>query len=355
MATDFHFFPFLPWELRDKIWKFAIRPAVPGAHVFSIRNGRPKHTNPDHQTPRDDYPHISESSLAAPRCLPRGVDFSPAAQEAAPISWALNNPSTYLVDSGLWAACKESRLAIENGLQIPGKRRKVWSFSEVESFREEQGRFTLPETAMYTVSDNARRRYLTVFPGQDLVILQSSDIRFLNWNRILNRSGFPYHMALAYDPAWDERIPDLNRMVYDTAEAGSFALWFIDYRIKRNPRYTGLEGSSKIFYASDRRFVEVEVEELGGWAGHDRMWDAGYEVPTKDIYLRSCSYGFVEQLSDMLDDKRGHMEGYDLNWVDYGLLACEPPNFDWYCKALIQIQILGERMATAKDYLGKET
>ncbi|KAK3357541.1 hypothetical protein B0T25DRAFT_566805 [Lasiosphaeria hispida] len=64
--------------------------------------------------------------FAAPRCLPRGVDFGPAAQAAAPISWALNNPSTYPTDSGLWAACKESLLVIENEFQIPARRQKKY-------------------------------------------------------------------------------------------------------------------------------------------------------------------------------------------------------------------------------------
>lgn len=131
-------------------------------------------------------------------------------------------------------------------------------------------------------------------------------------------------MALEYDPAWDMEVPGFEDIVYRTAEAGALSLWFIDYRIKRNPRYTGLQNTyPKIFYASGRRFVEVEVNQLGGWAGHDRMWDAGYEVPTEDIYSCSDSYGFVKQLNTTLEYQREDIEYYYLNWVDYGLLACE--------------------------------
>lgn len=200
-----------------------------------------------------------------------------------------------LIDSGLWTACKESLLVIENELQIPARRQKVWSRSEVESFQKKRGRFTLPETAIYTVSDNSRRRYLIVFPSQDLFILQPHDITAVNWDLIWD--SFPSsrfragdwiqirwaecerYMALEHNPAWDKvayntRGPAWDFMVdivESTALAGSFSLWFIDYRIKRSPRYqeptkeqaTGLGDKPQIaFYASDRRFLEVKKSSL---------------------------------------------------------------------------------------------
>ena len=362
MAAGFHFFPLLPWELREKIWKLATRPVLPGAHVFRVYNANDsEHTGPEHETSRDDYLWISKSRLAAPRCLPRGVDFDPAIQAAAPISWTLNNPSTYLIDSGLWAACKESLLAIENEFQTPARRQKVWSLSEVENFRKKRGRFTLPETATYTASDNSRRRYLTVFPGQDLFILQPHDVTALNWDLVWD--NFPTysfragdwrqirwaegerHMALEYDPAWDKVAHNTRGPAWDfivdivesTALAESFSLWFIDYRIKRSPRYQeptkeqakGLgDKPPRAFYASDRRFVEVKKEQFGQWAGHDRMWDAGYEVPTEDLCFCCGSHESVQRLRDELDNKWDYDENdwhgsRGVNWIEYGLLACE--------------------------------
>ena len=152
-------------------------------------------------------------------------------------------------------------------------------------------------------------------------------------------------MALEYDPAWD-RLPRnslgpawdfISDIVESTAVAGSFSLWFIDYRIKRSPRYQeptkkqakGLENKPRrAFYASDRRFVEVKEKEFGEWAGHDRMWDAGYEVPIEDICFCCGAYEFVQRLRDKLDDQWDHDENdwhgsRDLNWIEYGLLACE--------------------------------
>ncbi|KAK3364205.1 hypothetical protein B0T25DRAFT_529562 [Lasiosphaeria hispida] len=35
MPDTFHSFPLLPRELREMIWELAVRPAVPGAHIFS--------------------------------------------------------------------------------------------------------------------------------------------------------------------------------------------------------------------------------------------------------------------------------------------------------------------------------
>ncbi|KAH6845756.1 hypothetical protein B0I37DRAFT_312085 [Chaetomium sp. MPI-CAGE-AT-0009] len=360
MATEFHFFPLLPFELREMIWKFAIRPTLPGAHVFRVYNGDDsEHADPEHETTRDRcisdntlFGWELEPHLAAPRCLPRGVGFDPAAQAAAPISWALNNPSAYLIDSGLWTACQESLLVIEKEFQSPVRRREVWSPEEVESFRKQRGRFTLPETATYGVSDNSRRRYLTVFPDQDLFILQPYDITDLNWKLVRDSER---HMALEYNPAWDKvwgydhakdtvvrgAVRDfIDGLAFSTGEAGTpFFLWFIDYRIKRNPRYQkldeeGTEGPRddppRTFYAKDRRFVEVKRWQLGDCAEHNRMWDVSLEDNSYgvDVWIPSGPEAFVQVLTDELDSHWDYEEKYwreplDFDWVEYGLLACE--------------------------------
>ncbi|KAK3358420.1 hypothetical protein B0T24DRAFT_600127 [Lasiosphaeria ovina] len=84
----------------------------------------------------------------------------------------------------------------------------------------------------------------------------------------------------------------------------------------------------RAFYASDRRFVEVKEKQLGYRAGHDRMWDAGYQVPAEHVTCWCGSQEFVRQLSDALDDIWDYEENEwhgspDCNWVEYGLLACE--------------------------------
>ncbi|KAK0619869.1 hypothetical protein B0T14DRAFT_566674 [Immersiella caudata] len=136
-------------------------------------------------------------------------------------------------------------------------------------------------------------------------------------------------------PGWDFIIG----VLWSTAKADkAFCLWFIDYRIKRNQRYQepteeqakGLgEKSPRVFYASDRRFTEVEEKQLGKRAGHERMWDAGYEIPEDDDDCFCCgALGFVELLSHELDnhwdyDENWWLDCVDFSWIKYGILACE--------------------------------
>ncbi|KAK1754245.1 hypothetical protein QBC47DRAFT_303028, partial [Echria macrotheca] len=350
LAAEFPLFPLLPWELRVMIWKFALRPVLPGAHVFSVNDTRDSEpNNPEHKMRHDRSP-FGDSRLAPPRCLPRGVDFDAVAQASAPISWVLNNPSTYLIDSGLWTGCKESLLVIEKEFQKPKRRHKVWSAAEVESFRQLRGRFTLPETATYAItvaSDNnsSRRRYITVFLYQDLFILQPDSIRAidrdLRWDCIPSLI-YSSHIALEYNPSWEgvghkntpEHAADLVlQNAPNVARTDSWTLWFIDYRIKRSPRY--LEPAQeqadgvrdippRVFHASDRKFVEVKEGELGHWVGHDRMWDAGCKGSVGD-FASSCSSRFVQRLREICEswyaNDRSRLPDFD--WVECGLLACE--------------------------------
>jgi hypothetical protein len=121
ISKQFHLFPFLPFELREQIWKLAIRPLLPGAHVFRVYHASDtERANPEHATSRPEYRFNKLGwSVAVSRCLPRSIKFSPAAQAAAPISWTLNNPSAYLIDGGLRTTCKESLQVIEKEFRNP--------------------------------------------------------------------------------------------------------------------------------------------------------------------------------------------------------------------------------------------
>lgn len=78
------------------IWDFAVRPALPGAHFFTV-------FNPDEEGERTALGDClmnpgsgSTHALAAPQCD----------KTALSRSWTASNPSAYLIDSGLWTACK---------------------------------------------------------------------------------------------------------------------------------------------------------------------------------------------------------------------------------------------------------
>lgn len=103
--TTFHPFPRLPWELRNEIWKHSIRPLDrPGAHVFYIEK-------------RDlEDPGPYECGVV---CGPIEVEPCPLEDPDTYLSVAVpaktlssgpsGNPSAYVVDGGLWTACKETR------------------------------------------------------------------------------------------------------------------------------------------------------------------------------------------------------------------------------------------------------
>lgn len=107
-ATTFYRFQDLPKELRDMVWEFAILPDIPGVHIFSVgevsglgdwNSIRLEFHN--YKKYQDDIRSTFCCGLTAPRCLPKGIEFSRAAHAAIPASWTSNNPSMYLVDSGL--------------------------------------------------------------------------------------------------------------------------------------------------------------------------------------------------------------------------------------------------------------
>ncbi len=89
-AKTFHRFPYLPLELREMIWKRVIRSWVPGAHFFGT-------FKPPKSVPTGHAIAVNERAEASTPVL------------AAPLH---NNPSTYMIDRGLWNACRESRSII---------------------------------------------------------------------------------------------------------------------------------------------------------------------------------------------------------------------------------------------------
>lgn len=95
-ASEFHYFPLLPKELRDVIWEYAALPFTPGIHFFQLKtdclfNGRAWET----------------------RCHLKVPDRFSAFHRRG------DNLSAYLDDVGVWDACCESRQLLE-GLRQSG-------------------------------------------------------------------------------------------------------------------------------------------------------------------------------------------------------------------------------------------
>ncbi|KAF5666638.1 hypothetical protein FHETE_6137 [Fusarium heterosporum] len=91
----------LPKELRDRIWNLAIRDDYPGVHIFGSSDQAKKGESRP-MTSRGDRSRDSFEPLWSGYFQNLKNDCSD------------ENISTYLIDGGLWTACKESRRVMEN-------------------------------------------------------------------------------------------------------------------------------------------------------------------------------------------------------------------------------------------------
>lgn len=112
--TTFHPFRKLPWEIRNEIWKLSVRPLDrPGAHIFCLelresKDGTAKECDVQHppipvKTIHYDHPGSNPGKNFIHITVPaKTLSSGPA-----------GNPSAYMIDGGLWTACKESRAVME--------------------------------------------------------------------------------------------------------------------------------------------------------------------------------------------------------------------------------------------------
>jgi hypothetical protein len=351
MPATFHYFPLLPFELRDQIWKFALRPAVPGAHLFCTYPQLFNYTEPEGFSFAFQAFHPFDPlwCLGAPRCLPRTSTFTQDSLALAPTSWLRNNPSAYLIDSGLWSACKESRRVIEHAFRRPEYHgHPNWGISKSvidednrgDSQKQSYGLFALPGVTSYATREEDERRFLSVMPYRDLFILQpfklsefygigiSGTIPFY-YPGGLARPSFDwwanYQIALEYDPVWDKASAApynsmdrqiIEHLIPQIAEDCILNFWLIDYRIK--PKSTGRAGAEsggppctgrKVFLGSDRRYVQVLPEEC---------------PDSRDSYQDGGPLAFILALENALALYDAGEEWSTLSHsIEFGLLACE--------------------------------
>ncbi|KAH8738169.1 hypothetical protein BGZ61DRAFT_281511, partial [Ilyonectria robusta] len=205
----FHRFSELPLELREEIWKLTIRPNRPGVHAFSIYSSKEDEDAIDEMNdariPAAYYPDLR---LAAPQLALRSIDNPSSKRKDTTASWTVNNPSTYLIDGGLWTACKESRLIMERHFCT-----QEWNAirnHSFQSFRDAQRQESVPAMGCFNEKD-AGDHYFTVFPNQDLFFLQPYNLNTLDWGRVShdisiasmwNGFGGLKHVALEFNPSW---------------------------------------------------------------------------------------------------------------------------------------------------------
>lgn len=284
--APFHLFTDLPKELRDGIWDMAIRDDDAAVHFFTIYDNN---SDPDsvvnpatkvHATrDSEDSDIVFRIGFAAPRH--RGSDQ---------LSWTEENISTYMIDSGLWTACHESRERMlrhfrpsETSPQV-SKRMQVDS-KTVDSICEKP----TASINMEFIRDSGERQYLTIRPSIDLLCLQlpkNSNISWsssrYDWGWIAHFPLFRWHshepfswysspilnVAVEYDPAWEifDGRTDYGPFIEVTDGFskvdeiyGLKTFWFIDYRLKR--KYKSDNRERQTFCAGKLTFIEVDVTD----------------------------------------------------------------------------------------------
>ncbi|EMT71522.1 hypothetical protein FOC4_g10010027 [Fusarium odoratissimum] len=155
MSTEFSLFFALPTELRGEIWNLAIRPKRSGVHIFRVYS-----TYMDHETSPEEVIHFSANEASFyghERCeLSLAVPFPHKSLDGTNKDGA-RMTSSYMIDTGLWTACHESRSMMKK------------AFLTIKNTRH--GKVYIPKPVMCYYHFGGARFYFTVRPMSDLFIL----------------------------------------------------------------------------------------------------------------------------------------------------------------------------------------
>ncbi|KAM0544695.1 hypothetical protein ACHAPJ_011682 [Fusarium lateritium] len=303
--AKFHHFSDLPRELRDEIWKSVIRPTRPGVHVFRIY-----HSKLDNATGAQCVAHLyyfHDQHLAAPLW---NRYFGNADAHCSD-----KNVSTYLIDGGLWTACKESRMIMENHFKT----------SEWKSQRKYDTMVPVgpgPPKALYKPAtfyfSGKTPHYFTVLPHRDLFVLQADNLKSIDWANIdhdisigSSVKGFSglCHIALEYDDKWGTQLLEagyddvtpivriLTHLAY--GPNGADKIWLIDHNLKRKEDAPVFKENIKwhdtnVYYASDRRFLDVKCRRWSSKCLDE--WE--YIQPVVDGDSEGSSIWFINRLRE---------------------------------------------------------
>ncbi|EEU39931.1 uncharacterized protein NECHADRAFT_79659 [Fusarium vanettenii 77-13-4] len=274
MNDTFHRFVHLPWDIREQIWKFALRPSLPGVHIFKLYKPNPG-DGPDKKLDIISHHRRHESLRLA---APDGEESTSAENHDTDVTQNRDNPSTYLIDGGLWTACKDSRHVIQRHFGFL-KWRSLHD-KDPERFRRKAiQKLDMPAIGYFAGKDPYS---FAVLPNRDLFILRPQDITMmkpgdLSWHTGVGAhwQGFQgfQHIALEYNKEWEDllfsssgpKLEAMNRALITLGyHAAGHTLWFIDYTLKRrHEAITEPSSSSKkenaSFYLQGQRFFDVEL------------------------------------------------------------------------------------------------
>ncbi|KAH7219918.1 hypothetical protein BKA60DRAFT_647354 [Fusarium oxysporum] len=227
MPTEFSLFSALPTELREEIWNLAIRPKRSGVHIFRVYS-----TYMDHETSPEEVIHFSangasfyghercELSLAVP--LPR-KSLDGANKDGARMT------SSYMIDTGLWTACHESRSMMKK------------AFPTIKNTRH--GKVYISKLVMCYYHSGGARFYFTMRPMSDLFILRPDSPYYHLYNVDDALGHKVLHVGIEYQSDWgpqfyDELQGDGECPAFDQIQGlqhNVFApcIWRVDHNLKR--------------------------------------------------------------------------------------------------------------------------
>ncbi|KAF5716679.1 hypothetical protein FMUND_6206 [Fusarium mundagurra] len=262
----FPLFSQLPLELWEQIWKSAIRPDKPGVQTFRVYH--PELDNPGHAVDIHGFTIEGGSRLVLqddPMCLYRLAlpvwNKYPDSTDGS----SDHDISTYLIDSSLWMVCHESRSMMK----------RVFGSSDTSSQR-----LSGSATAYYL--SGSAPSYITIFPQNDLIVLQFDDIlefdETLLFDLFLDKiwgSDGVLNLGIEYNKDWGMFLSEhgeraLQELFYLASSSLFVNVWIIDHNLKRRegtpPQKDSVAYEYKnpeletAFCANDRKFLKVNLE-----------------------------------------------------------------------------------------------
>ncbi|KAF4967036.1 hypothetical protein FSARC_5327 [Fusarium sarcochroum] len=263
---------------------------------------------------------ISNFNLAvpSPRACFNSVAEASSCNNDSGRRWKHGNPSTYLIDGGMWNACKESRLVIGHNFDW-----KHWCKERRDNrnhfrFVLKGDEVSVPVTVRFD-NNELEDQYFTMLPHHDLFVLQFEDSEAAFGPHVIyGYSCRPHlysalkhlrirHLGIEYDPSWGVKIKNgKNHHARDQFLEGISAVmdsfenvYIIDYNLTRRPldtsRYQEPTNQERAtFYANDRRFVEVKCDRdrssLGYWqCVQEKAGDSVFRTST-DFIMKARAY-----------------------------------------------------------------
>ncbi|KAK3344705.1 hypothetical protein B0H65DRAFT_523909 [Neurospora tetraspora] len=368
--TEFHFFPYLPEELRVIIWNLTLRPLDRrGVHIFNV----------EERTSDKWSPVVSGADVQETRALQLWKRREPG------MPWlhtcvVLGNPkttrepqgaprSTYLIDGGLWIAydviskafdktnesCTTSLFVRKWSRPMRCHYFTVFQDRDLFTYRPEcwtpmKHRDRALEGEWVPGSGPVRKwkpvsRWERIFGGEPDGPQEDLDYEYTY--RHLDKLGhYQNHMAIEWHPAWS-----VNSAAFKELTSGLVVpslqrdqIWFIDYGLKPkhdNFAITDLysrrqweDSEEEVLVFDDAhggRYVEVYFYEnyINPHSG-ERVGSVGFDgtelFVSTDGSLARLMELFWEDLPKKMKSMRVSSGGKD--WVQWGILAYLPPGFD---------------------------